>query len=318
VFKIHITPRTYARITLISLIALALIVISGGAVRLTGSGLGCPDWPACTSSQLIAPLQYHAMIEFVNRVITGLVSVSVIVAVLASFMLQPRRRDLIWLSIGLVAGVVGQIILGGLTVLYDLNPAFVASHFVLSLVIVADAVVLFFRSRDAATGSDPVKRFTGSDPVNLRGFSKLMVVATTLVILLGTVVTGSGPHGGDEHAKRFDFIIGDVARMHGISVMILLAITLYVAWLIRRNTPLHFMSKPIEILLLVMVAQAAVGYTQYFTGVPAFLVGIHIAGAVSVWIGVWWFALTAHARLAPVETRVTSSAGIARSIASSQ
>ena len=125
---------------------LAAIVVSGAAVRLTGSGLGCPDWPNCDDGRLVAPIEKHALVEFTNRTITGLVSVAVILAVLGSIWRVPRRRDLIWLSWGLVAGVVAQIVLGGVTVLVDLSPPFVMAHFLLSMALLADAVVLHDRA----------------------------------------------------------------------------------------------------------------------------------------------------------------------------
>src|SRR3712207_5852082 len=121
----RLSPPAYRRITLAATLLLAFIIVTGGAVRLTGSGLGCPDWPTCAEDRVVAPWEYHAMIEFANRTVTGLVSAAVIVAVLGSLLRVPRRRDLVWLSLGLVAGVVGQIVLGGLTVLFELWPPLV-------------------------------------------------------------------------------------------------------------------------------------------------------------------------------------------------
>ncbi|MDP1804751.1 MAG: COX15/CtaA family protein, partial [Acidimicrobiales bacterium] len=140
-----LSPPAYRRVTLFALLALAFIVVTGGAVRLTGSGLGCPDWPTCAENRVVAPWEYHAMVEFVNRTITGLVSMAVMLAVLGSLVRRPRRRDLLWLSVGLVAGVLGQIVLGGLTVLFHLTPGFVMAHFLLSMVLIANAVVLHHR-----------------------------------------------------------------------------------------------------------------------------------------------------------------------------
>lgn len=290
--RFTISPRTYQAVTFIALLALGAIVVTGGAVRLTGSGLGCPDWPTCTKDRLVAPVQYHAMIEFINRVITGLVSIAVIVAVLGSLFLKPRRRDLTLLSGGLVLGVIAQIVWGGLTVLFDLAPTFVAGHFIISIIIIADAVVLHWRAREYA-GTLQFDQVTTDAPV--RPLSNLMIAATSLAILLGTVVTGSGPHGGDEKAKRFDFVIGDVARLHGISVMLLIALTIYVAWLIRKEQNLHGLTRTVELTIAVMVAQAGIGYAQYFTGVPALLVGFHLLGAVLVWVAVVSFSLRVHA-----------------------
>src|ERR1700730_13143086 len=142
----ELSPEAYHRVTLLAVWALGFIILTGGAVRLTGSGLGCPDWPTCSRHRVVAPLHYHALVEFVNRSITGLVSVMVIVAVLGALVRVPRRRDLTWLALGLVAGVISQIVLGGLTVLFKLAPPFVMAHFLLSMLILADATVLHHRA----------------------------------------------------------------------------------------------------------------------------------------------------------------------------
>ncbi len=276
-----VTPASYRRITLIALIALGFIIVTGAAVRLTGSGLGCSDWPTCEEDKLVAPLETHAMVEFVNRSITGLVSVAVILAVLGAFYRQPRRRDLTWLAAGLVGGVVAQIVLGGITVLTDLHPAAVQAHFVLSMVIVLNAVVLHHR---AAQPDGPSIRLVSATVARL---SAAVVVLTAVTIVAGTVVTGSGPHGGDEEARRFGFAIASVARVHGVAVMTLLAVTLVLLYfVVRRQEAPHATAQAAELFLLVGVLQAAIGYVQYFTDVPEILVGGHVLGAVLVWIAV--------------------------------
>src|SRR3954471_11543915 len=143
-----ISPGVYRRVTLAALVALGVIVVTGAAVRLTGSGVGCPDWPNCDAGHLSPhrDSRYHGAVEFVNRTFTGLVSVVVIVAVLGSLVRRPRRADLTWLSLGLVVGVMGQIVLGGLTVIYGLSPPWVMAHFLVSMLLVADAVVLHHRA----------------------------------------------------------------------------------------------------------------------------------------------------------------------------
>jgi cytochrome c oxidase assembly protein subunit 15 len=249
---------------LAALVLLTVIVVTGAAVRLTGSGLGCTDWPNCEKGRLVSPLDYHPMIEFGNRMFTGAVVVAVIAAVLGSVRREPRRRDLVWLSWGLVAGVIGQIVLGGITVLFDLNPALVASHFLLSIALVTDAVVLHHRASDA--------------PI-VPGWSRLptaVLAAALAVIALGTVVTGTGPHGGDEHAHRFQLVMTDVARVHSVAAWVLVALTVWLALRTRHRA--------VTVLLAVEVAQGAIGYTQYFMGVPALLVAVHVIGALSVWI----------------------------------
>ena len=301
-----ISPATYRRVTLVALVLLGVIVVSGGAVRLTGSGLGCSDWPNCEQGRLVAPLQYHPMIEFGNRMITGAVSIIVIVAVLGSLARVPRRRDLVRLSCGLVAGVLGQIVLGGLTVKFHLAPPLVMSHLLLSMAIVACAVVLHDR---AGRPDDGVSRAVVSS--ESRRLGALLVVAAGVVVLLGTVVTGSGPHPGSHDGQvvdRLPFALHDVARLHGASVMLFLAMTVAaMVLLVRERAPRSVLVRA-EVLLAVLVAQAGIGYWQYFTGVPALLVGFHIAGAVAVWVAVLRLAL-GFSVTAPATTGPAAAAG---------
>ncbi len=275
-----ISPAAYRRVTLAAAIALGFIIVSGAAVRLTGSGLGCPDWPTCAEGRVVAPLEYHAMIEFVNRTVTGLVSVMVILAVLGSLLRRPRRRDLVWLSVGLVAGVVGQIVLGGLTVLFELRPPFVMAHFLVSMVLVANAVVLHWRAGRPPGPSRPVV------DEDVRRLARLVVAATALVVVLGTVVTAAGPHGGDETAERLDVPLHRAAQVHGGAVVLLLAMVATVVTLLWRRGAATGVKRRGQVMVAVLLAQAAIGYVQYFTGVPALLVGFHVAGAAAVWIAV--------------------------------
>ena len=278
----RLSPTAYRRITLLALFAIGFIIVTGAAVRLTGSGLGCPDWPTCDEGRVVAPLESHALIEFVNRTITGLVSVAVILAVLGSLWRVPRRRDLTWLSIGLVAGVLGQIVLGGITVLTDLHPVSVQGHFVLSMLLVWNAVVLHHRAGRADGGRRTIV-IPGVTPLMAR-LARAVVVLTGAAIVAGTVVTGTGPHGGDEEARRFGFEIATVARIHGGLVLALLAITLLLAVQLRRHPSPARLTRAVELFLLLGVLQAAIGYIQYFSDVPVLLVGGHVLGAVLVWV----------------------------------
>jgi cytochrome c oxidase assembly protein subunit 15 len=291
-----LSPRTYASLTVAVTWAVAIIIVTGGAVRLTGSGLGCPDWPTCTQDRLVAEWDYHQMVEFVNRTVTGLVSVAVILAVLGAWVRAPRRRDLVLLACGLVAGVIGQIVLGGITVLFDLAPALVASHFVLSLVLLTNALVL----RDRAT-LPPVPANVAA-PVDVIRLGRALLVAAAVVVVTGTIVTGSGPHGGDLDARRFPFHPTDVARIHGIAVTVFLVLAVVTIVRLRRAGVRDEALRRATVLLAAIVAQAAVGYTQYFTGIPALLVGIHIAGAVTVWVATVHFYLGLFHRQGAPET----------------
>ena len=289
----ELSPVAYRRVTLLALVALGVIVVTGAAVRLTGSGLGCPEWPNCDTGHLTphGTTGYHGAVEFVNRAFTGLVSVLVIVAVLGSLIRSPRRRDLVWLSAGLVVGVLAQIVLGGLVVHYGLSPPWVMAHFVVSMLLVADAVVLHHRAGETdGEYSEGVQRV----PVvsrQLRVLGALLVGLAGLVIIAGTVVTGTGPHGGDEKVRRLGFSITTVARVHGSLVMLFLAVVLVTLWLLRRDRAPVVVRHRAEMLLAVLFAQAIVGYVQYFSGVPEVLVAVHIVGAVTVWVATLQFML---------------------------
>lgn len=274
-----ISPRSYSRLALTALVFLCVIVLTGAAVRLTGSGLGCEDWPRCNEERFIDVSSTHGAIEQVNRLFTGLVALSVILAVLGAHRRLPRRADLVRLAWGLVAGVIGQVVLGGIVVLTDLHPLANQGHFLLSMILVTNATVLWVRSRD-----EQLLRRAES-----RNFSqRLALLAFALgcvALYTGTIVTGSGPHAGDEDARRFGFDISHVARIHGISVvMFLIALLSIIVVVRRRKNEWRAMSGVLEATMAIGVIQAALGYTQYFNDIPAALVAIHIAGATAIMI----------------------------------
>jgi cytochrome c oxidase assembly protein subunit 15 len=261
--QVRVSPALYRRLTLFAVLSLAVIIVTGATVRLTGSGLGCSDWPNCEQGQLTAQIDdAPAMVEFVNRMITGVVSIAVIVAVLGAHRRSPHRRDLVLLAWGLVIGVIVQILLGALVVEETLSPKFVMAHFLVSLVLVWDALVLHVRARDDGRAVAPPLAW-------------VTLLAAGAVAFTGPIVTASGPHAGDLAAERLGFRIDTVARVHGLAVWCLCALALALWWRTR--------SRAARVLVAVIVAQGAVGYTQYFTGVPALLVGVHVAGAVAVW-----------------------------------
>jgi heme a synthase len=282
----RLSPRGFRLICLLSVVALAFIVVTGAGVRLTGSGLGCSDWPTCEEDQFVASLdQPHAVIEFVNRMITGLVTVAIMLAVLGSLWRQPRRRDLVWWSLGLVAGLIGQIALGAFTVIFHLAPQVVMGHFILSMVLLWNAVVLHHKAGEPAGEASPVV----TPPI--RRLGRVLVALASVVLVTGTVVTGSGPHGGDQRADRLPFFIPDVARIHGASVVCFLALALVTMWLLRRDGAPRGVHRRAQVLVAAIVGQAALGYLQYFTGVPPGLVLLHVLGATLVWIAVLRFHL---------------------------
>ncbi len=271
------SPQRYTKVATAALVLLCIIVVTGAAVRLTGSGLGCEDWPRCNDERFIDVSTGHGAIEQVNRLFTGLVAAGVILAVLAARLRRPYRVDLVRLAWGLVAGVVGQVVLGGIVVLTDLHPLANQGHFVLSMILVANATVLVLRSRDRT----PVQMVDS----RTRRFGRLMVISGVVAILTGTIVTGSGPHAGDENARRFDLDISSVARLHGLSVILTLVLLVATIAMARRSLATwREVSGLLELTMVVAVVQGVVGYVQYFNGIPAVLVAVHIAGATAFMI----------------------------------
>jgi cytochrome c oxidase assembly protein subunit 15 len=295
-------PVFYRSSAALTVAALAVGIVSGGAVRLTGSGLGCSDWPSCTATSIVAPLQYHAWIEFGNRLVNALITIGVVLVAIAAFRRRPRRRDLVAMSGGLVAGIFAEVVLGGETVLHKLAPPFVMAHFLLAMVLLVNAVVLYHRARQpedvlgpptASATLLPARRLVRPGHVLA---SRCMLVLTAVVVVLGTVVTSTGPHAGAPGVRRFGFSLHTVAQLHGTSVEVLLAVTVATLWSMHRSRVAPAVLRRGEVLLVVLVSQAAVGYTQYLTGDPVLLVGVHVAGATTVVIAMVAFNLGLYTR----------------------
>ena len=261
------------------------LVLTGGAVRITGSGLGCPTWPECTPGSYTpvphqAEGQLHAWIEFGNRLLTfALVAVSIAVLV---HVLYKGRRDLRTLALGQLLGILGQGVLGGITVLTDLHPLPVAGHLLLSIILIAGAASLYSRREYVAVPRTDLEPLT-------RRISQLHIALTFVVIVLGTVVTGSGPHAGDEKAQRFGFDIRTIAWLHADAVIALLGLTAAFYILVRSDKKLL---RRITVFTVIALAQGAIGYIQYFTGIPEILVAAHLLGATLVWIAAWRIRIT--------------------------
>jgi heme a synthase len=280
-----VSPRTYRRVVAVALALLCTIVVTGAAVRLTGSGLGCEDWPNCTSGDFIKVSNPNQAIEQVNRLFTGLVSVGVVAAVLGALRRRPYRRDLVWWALGLVLGVVGQIVLGGITVLVDLHPAAVAGHFVLSMVLVTNAVVLLRRAGQEPGARRPV---VGSTDLVL---SRVACGLLALGMVTGPVVTGVFPHAGDGSAPRFDAAVPDVVRIHSVNMWCFLAVLVVLLVRLARSGAPADVRRNGQVLVAVLLAQGGIGYLQYELGIPAWLVLFHIAGATAVVALTAWFHL---------------------------
>ena len=284
----QLSQQSFLAISRISLVFLYAIIITGSLVRLTGSGLGCADWPQCSTTKFVDVSTGHAAIEQINRLFTGFVSVAVIAAVLGSIFVTPRRKSLIWLASGLVAGVLAQVILGAVVVLTGLNPWSNMAHFLVSLALVTTAVFLVEHAGATNVVDDVVSNAqTMSTGRISRRFADIILGLCGLAIVLGTLVTGAGPHAGDENAIRLAFDLRSITRIHSASVLLCVASTLFFVIQIRRETSEWMRLKAkLEIFLFVAVAQGGVGYLQYFSDVPAQLVAIHVALAVAVWISV--------------------------------
>jgi cytochrome c oxidase assembly protein subunit 15 len=256
------------------------LVITGGAVRLTGSGLGCPTWPECSEgsfvpvSTQIEP-EHQVWIEFGNRLLTFALLIAALAVVIE--VLKTRRKDLRLLAAGQLLGILAQGVLGGITVLTDLHPLPVAGHLLLSMVLVAGAASLYSRR------SGPVAR-TAIKETSLRIISGAHVAISFLVLILGTLVTGSGPHAGDETAQRFNFDIRNITVLHTDAVIFLLGLT--IAYLVLPTVSTAT-KRALVIFLGISLGQGTIGYIQYFTGVPEILVAFHLLGAVIFWIAAW-------------------------------
>lgn len=275
-----ITPQRYRQIAVVALAALSVIIVSGAAVRLTGSGLGCDDWPNCSSTKIIDVSSKHAAIEQINRLFTGVVAAAVIAAVLGAYKRPPRRRDLVVLAWLLVLGVVANAVLGGISVLVDLHPAAVQGHMLLSMGLIVAGTTLV---RRAGEPDGVPRRPVVSEPT--RRLVWLHFALTCVAIVTGTVVTGSGPHAGDEEARRFGFEIAAVTRVHAVAVLTTIAVTLLIIWRTRSVArDRAALTSILSTWMFVGLVQAAIGYVQYFNDIPALLVGIHVAGATAVMI----------------------------------
>jgi len=272
-----ISTRAYEKLCLASYVSLFVIVVTGGLVRLTGSGLGCSDWPRCSSERFIDVSSVHGAIEQINRLFTGVVAALVIAAVLGSLFLVEKKRILTRLSLGLVGGVLAQILLGAIVVLTGLNPFANMGHFLLSMVLIANAVVLY---RHARFESNPVVQCSPQE----RKYILFIGVLFACSVISGTVVTATGPHAGDENAVRFGFAIASVARIHsGLVLLSLLALAVLLLKMRRHVSAREFIEQRLAAFLGVGLLQALVGYVQYFNGIPVVLVATHLFGAALIW-----------------------------------
>ncbi len=297
--------RWLPALTWASLAVNILIVVSGGVVRLTGSGLGCPTWPRCTEESFVphGELGLHGVIEFGNRLVTFLIAAVAIATFVAAW--RVGRPGVTRLALLLALGVPAQAVLGGVTVLVDLNPWVVSGHLLLSMAMIGVAVALILRVRQPDTHRSLVV------PAPVDWLVRLVFVVGWVVLYLGTVVTGAGPHAGDVDAPRNGLDPRAMSQLHVDFVMLLLGLTIAL-WLMLRAVPAGpSVRDAVQVLLLVELAQGVVGFVQYFSGLPIAVVTLHLLGSGLVSAALAWLLLSTRPRLpdAPSAGRGVSAAG---------
>ncbi|MGY1826502.1 COX15/CtaA family protein [Blastococcus sp. SYSU DS0541] len=269
------STTTISRVALANVVANGAIVLTGGVVRLTGSGLGCPTWPRCTDESFVTTpeMGIHGVVEFGNRLLTFVLAVLAVALVVV--VVRSPRRDLRPLATAAFLGIPAQGVIGGITVLTGLNPWTVAAHFLVSMGLVALTTVLWLRSREPGVGQPLLK-----PPFRL--LVGAIAVVTALVLVMGTVVTGSGPHSGDPDAGRTGLDPELVSHLHADAVFLLLGLTVALLVALYATDSPGRVRRAARDLLVVQLAQGVVGYAQYFTGLPILLVLLHMLGAVLI------------------------------------
>ncbi|MGA7396818.1 MAG: COX15/CtaA family protein [Solirubrobacterales bacterium] len=291
--RIQISPERYAQVTMVALAALVLIVFTGSAVRLTASGLGCPDWPKCYGGY-VAPAEINAWIEYGNRLLTGFVGIAVIAASLLAFFRRPFRWHLAVFGGLLPLGVVGQAILGAIVVKQHLPPELVIFHFILSMILIDAAFALFWCAR-----YEVGERRFSTDRLGVWAVRCLIPVGQ-LVIFLGTITTASGPHPGDhdkELVSRFDFKGSEtlewIAQRHAASAIIFALCVIAVIFILNRQGGDKRAVLPLKVAFGMIILQITVGITQWLLHLPAAIVWVHVALATLLWLSILWSVATA-------------------------
>jgi cytochrome c oxidase assembly protein subunit 15 len=281
-----------------SFLSMILIVLSGAAVRLTGSGLGCPDWPTCFRGRITSPWGIHHFIEYGNRMITALLFIVVAITFVAAIMRRPQRRDLIVLTGMLIGGIVIDAALGAFVVYSKLNPWLVSLHLLFSLAMVVVGAVLYHRSKYIY---GPGTRHDVRDP-HFQRIARLLWIPFVILVITGTATTGSGPHSGASQgqlvAKRLPFAFSNAAWVHSATALLFIGLIVGLLLAVWQTDAPKALQLGVRRLVYIALIQAAIGLTQYLTHVPAALVELHVAGAVSLTIGVTQFHLrqSAHDR----------------------
>ncbi len=276
-------PRTVdasvRRLAVASLVGQTLLVVTGGAVRLTASGLGCPTWPRCTDTSLVntPEMGIHGFIEFGNRLLTFALAAVALLMLVYLWNLRKERRDLFLLALGLLASIPAQAVIGGITVLTNLNPWVVGLHFLVSMALVVIATLLVNRAF-GRTGRYAVLRLPALPGV-LRPVAAAVALFSAMAVMLGVVVTGSGPHAGDADAPRNGLDWDLFSHIHAVPAYLITAGTLFALVLVIARRIRGPFRTSVLLLLAVTLLQGAIGFTQYYNGIPELLVGAHMLGA---------------------------------------
>ena len=260
------------------------IAVTGATVRVTSSGLGCSEWPKCTPESFVpvgtGHSTFHAAIEFGNRTLTFLVLAVGVIVLVATVRMRPRRRDLLVMAALVPVGVFGQAVVGGITVWSDLHPASVGAHFVLSVLVVILTMAYYVRCRE------PQGRLRPTVTPLLRLTATALVPVGLVLIVAGVVVTGTGPHGGDAAAPRWDFPLESVTRVHSLLAWLTTALTVAVLVMALRSAAPRPVRVQAWLLLAVLLAQGVLGYAQYLLGLPAWMVVLHVLGSLLTWTAI--------------------------------
>ncbi|MBP1136241.1 cytochrome c oxidase assembly protein subunit 15 [Arthrobacter sp. PvP023] len=278
--KLPVTvDSTVRRLAVLSLIGQTVLVVTGGAVRLTASGLGCPTWPRCTDASLVntPEMGIHGFIEFGNRLLTFALAAIAVLMLVYLWNLRKERRDLFLLALGLLASIPAQAVIGGITVLTQLNPWVVGLHFLVSMALVVIATLLVNRAY-GRTGRFPTVALPAL-PGAARPVMAAVALFSAVAVMLGVVVTGAGPHAGDADAPRNDLDWDLFSHIHAVPAYLVTAGALFGVFLVFRGRITGPFRSAVLMLLGVTVIQAIIGFTQYYNGIPALLVGAHMLGA---------------------------------------
>ena len=273
--------RRYRQIAIITVAGVCFLTIAGAVVRLTGSGLGCDDWPNCNNERFIDVSSGHAAIEQINRLVSGLVGIPTLLMAIGAFRVRPVRRGLKIPSIVVLVSILGNGVVGGLAVRGDLHPFLVQSHFLLAMVSIGFGLWAIHRARP----EEIVPRSSVGVTPTLTGLFAVLGLLMAAALATGTVVTGAGPHAGDETARRYGFDISTVAEIHSVTVWVAVAAFLLLVMALRRE-PVLFqrLSRNVSTWMFIAVVQGGIGYLQYFNDIPAVLVAAHVAGATALWV----------------------------------